>query len=304
MTAGIRFGITRANGLDHHHASAGDPGRTLLLFLHGFPEAWFGWEEQLQRFGRDYFVLAPDLPGYNLSDKSKDLRGYRGGVIVRDLSALVEALGYRSLHLVGHDWGGALAYAWAMARPDQVRSLFILNAAHPYLFWRELTHNPAQASHSQYINILRQPAEVSGVARDNYAFLREFFHQDGAVPDWFDAVRQARYVTAWSQPGALDGALNYYRASPLYPATGEDAGAAKCALDPLTMQVTVPTTVLWGERDRFLLPGCIDGITQVVPEVRLIRHAQGSHWLAHEFPEVLEQHLREHLARVGARDGS
>ena len=300
MRAEIRLGYTGAKGLEFHHASAGEEGKPLLVFLHGFPEAWFGWEEQLRRFGVDYLAVAPDLPGYNLSDKSKDLRGYRGGVIVDDLSALVQALGYSRCHLVGHDWGGALAYAWAITRPEQVQSLFILNAAHPYLFWRELTRNTAQAQHSEYIHRLRQPIEQSGITHDNCAFLRDFFYEDGTAPSWFDAQMQERYLQSWAIPGALDGALNYYRASLFYPAQGDDPGASKLTLDPKSLTVRVPTTVLWGDRDRFLLPGCVEGIDEVVPGVRLIRHAQGSHWFAHEFPDVVEHHLREHLNRVGA----
>ncbi len=94
--------------------------------------------------------------------------------------------------------------------------------------------------------------------------------------------------------------MNYYRASLFYPAQGDDPGASKLTLDPKSLTVRVPTTVLWGDRDRFLLPGCVEGIDEVVPGVRLIRHARGSHWFAHEFPDVVEHHLREHLNRVGA----
>lgn len=292
----IRHRRIRASNLDFHLAEAGTPGRPLVVFLHGFPEASFAWEAQLAALADDWHAVAPDLPGCNLSDKSKELRGYRAGVVVRDLTALVEALGHKDFHLVGHDWGAAIAFAWAIARPDMVRSLFILNGAHPWIFWREIVHNPAQAAHSQYINLFRDPARQHEIEADRYARLRRFLTEDGSRPDWFDEATEARYIEAWSQPGSLEGGLNYYRANAIYPATADDPGAAALQLDPATMQVRVPTTVLWGERDHFLLPGCLDGLEQVVPGVRVIRHAGASHWFAHEYPEVVNRQLREHLA--------
>ncbi len=297
MAAEIRHRFLQANGLSIHCASAGEPGRPLVLFLHGFPEAWFAWEAQLQDLGRDYYAVAPDLPGYNLSDKSKDVKGYRAHVIVSDLAALVEALGYRACSLVGHDWGGALAYALAIARPELVRKLFIVNGVHPLLYAREISHTPAQIEHAAYINTIRlQPDLEQTLVQSGFTWLLQFLERDGALPAWFEGPTRERYIAAWSQPGALTGGFNYYRASPLYPPIGDDPGARRIKLDPADFQVTMPTMVLWGEQDEFLLPGCIDGLETVVPDLHLHRYAQASHWLVHEMPEVVNQRLREHLA--------
>lgn len=294
---GIALAHTTVNGLSIHHASAGARGKPLVLFLHGFPEAWFAWEAQLREFGRDHFAVAPDLPGCNLSDKSRDLRGYRAHVIAADLFALADALGYERFTLVGHDWGGAIAYTMAMAQPERVRRLFIINAVHPVAFARELVHSAAQAAHSQYMNRFRLEADLAAtLQRDGCAWLCDFLSDQGTVPHWFDAATRARYIAAWSQPGALDGGLNYYRASPLYPALGDDPGAGKLQLDAAALTVKVPTMVLWGERDKFLLPGCLDGLASMVTDLRVHRCPQASHWLAHELPHVVNQRLREHMA--------
>jgi pimeloyl-ACP methyl ester carboxylesterase len=297
MTSPISLATLNVNGRSIHYASAGNSARPMLLFLHGFPEAWFAWDEQLKAFGGDYFAVAPDLPGYNLSSKYAEVRDYRAHVVVSDLLAFAAALGHEEFFLVGHDWGGALAYALAIAHPAQVRKLFIINGVHPWIFWRELSQSAEQAAHSQYINTFRLERDFAKtIADDNYRFLIRFFETQHRLPAWFDAATQARYVQAWSQPGAVDGGLNYYRASPLYPPFDDDEGAGKLKLKARDLIVKVPTMVLWGELDEFLLPGCLEGLRQVVPDLRLKRYPEASHWLAHELPNEVTLRLREHLA--------
>lgn len=289
----IAFARSHVNGVTLHHAHAGEPGRPLMLFLHGFPEFWFAWHAQLQEFGRDHFAVAPDTRGVNLSDKPGKLSDYRAQAIVADLVALVQALGYRHCVLVGHDWGGALAYAMAIARPDMVRRLVILNAVHPWTFARELCHNPRQIDASAYMNLFRQPDAADTLLANDCAWLRGMLAgHDGSAPAWFDAATAARYAEAWMRPGAIEAGLNYYRASPLHPPTGTEAGACAVKIDPATVQVRMPTLVLWGDQDRHLLPGCLDGLERVVPDLRVQHLPDASHWLAHEQPEAVHRMIR------------
>ena len=289
----ITFARTSVNGVRLHHAQAGEPGRPLMLFLHGFPEFWFAWHAQLQEFGRDHFVVAPDTRGVNLSDRPARLSDYRAQAIVTDLVELVQALGYRQCVLVGHDWGGALAFAMAITRPDMVHKLVILNAVHPWTFARELCHNRQQIDASAYMNLFRRPDAAATLLANDCAWLRGMLADpDGTAPRWFDDATAQRYVAAWTQPGAITAALNYYRASPLHPATATEPGACAVKIDPATVQVTMPTLVLWGEQDRHLLPGCLDGLEQVVPDLRVQYLPDASHWLAHEQPDAVNRMIR------------
>jgi pimeloyl-ACP methyl ester carboxylesterase len=156
----------------------------------------------------------------------------------------------------------------------------MINSPHPYVFWRELCDSPAQQKASEYMNVFRL-AKAERVLSDNgYArLLAAFQHLPQA---WRDEL-----VAAWSQPGALTGGLNYYRASPLYPPTADDAGAKKLQIKPGDCMVRVPTLVLWGERDTALLPGCLQGLEQCVPDLKVVRAPDASHWIVHEKPELV-----------------
>jgi len=289
----ITFARSHVNGVTLHYAHAGDPGRPLMLFLHGFPEFWYAWHAQLREFGRDHFAVAPDTRGATRSDKPGTLPDYRAQAIVADLVELVQALGYRQCVLVGHDWGGALAFAMAIARPDMVRRLVILNAVHPWTFARELCHNQKQIDASAYMNRFRQSDAAATLLADDCAWLRGMLaDHDGHAPRWFDAETAARYIAAWTQPGAITAALNYYRASPLHPATDTEPGACAVTIDPATVQVTMPTLVLWGEQDRHLLPGCLHDLERVVPDLRVQYLPDASHWIVHEQPDVVNRMIR------------
>ena len=151
----------------------------------------------------------------------------------------------------------------------------MINSPHPYVFWRELSSNPAQQEASAYMNLFRLPKAERVLSENGYARLL------GAFSDLDEGARQA-LVEAWSQPGALTGGLNYYRASPMYPPSAEDPGAKKLQLKPEDFVVKVPTLVIWGERDTALLPGCIEGLDAVVPDLNLVRVPDATHWVARE----------------------
>ena len=282
MNAEIRHETVDCGGVKLHCAVAGDAGRRLMLFLHGFPEFWAAWRAPMQHFAaRGWLCVAPDLRGYNLSDKPAGVEAYKAKHLVADVLALgAHFRPGQKFVLVAHDWGGAVAWALAIGQPQRLERLVMINSPHPYIFWRELSNNPAQQKASEYMNVFRLPKAERVLSDNGYArLLAAFAHLS---PEW-----RAELVAAWSQPGALTGGLNYYRASPMYPPTADDPGAKKLALKPEDFMVRVPTLVLWGDRDTALLPGCVDGLAQCVPELKLVRVPDASHWIVHEKLEMV-----------------
>ena len=293
MTA-IAHDYASVNGIRLHYAHAGKG--PLMLFLHGFPEFWYCWKPQLEEFGRDHLAVAPDLRGFNLSDRPADVKHYKARILIEDVRQLAQHLGGEKFVLVAHDWGGAVAWAYAMAHPQTLSKLVIVNAPHPVPFARELARNPAQQAASQYMNLLRSDKAERVLAENGYERLVKM-----TLGEWarggMDAAERAAYIEAWSQPGALSGSLNYYRASPLYPPTDDDPGAKALELNPADFMVHVPTLVVWGMRDRALLPENLNGLEACVPDLRIERLPQASHWVTHEEPERLNQLIR---AFIGA----
>jgi len=286
-----------ANGLRFHCARSGD-GK-LMLFLHGFPEFWRAWRRPLEHFGaRGWLAVAPDLRGYNLSDKPAGVEPYRAKHLVADIGALAAAYTRDKFVLVAHDWGGAAAWGFAIAHPERLSHLVIINSPHPYTFWRELVNNPAQRKASEYMLLFRSPKAERVLQENGYARLLGAFAEFG--DDVMSDSDRAAYIGAWSQPGALTGGLNYYRASPMYPPTEADPGPAKLRLKASDFTVRVPTLVIWGERDRALLTGCIEALEPLVPQLKLVRVPEASHWIVHEQPARVASEIE---AFVGAGRG-
>ena len=277
----IEHQFVSVNGLRLHCAVAGEAGRPLMLFLHGFPEFWAAWRKPMEYFAeRGWLCVAPDLRGYNLSDKPEGVDAYKAKHLINDVLALAAHYATGKFVLVAHDWGGAVAWAAAIGHPERLDRLVMINSPHPYLFWRELSNNPAQQKASEYMNVFRLPKAERVLSENGYArLLTAFGHLDKA---WC-----AELVQAWSRPGALTGGLNYYRASPLHPPTADDAGAKKLRFEAQDFMVRVPALVLWGERDTALLTGCLDGLDQCVPDLKVLRVPDASHWIVHEKPDLV-----------------
>ena len=284
------------NGVRLHYVSRGDG--ELILFLHGFPEFWYQWKDQLVEFGRNYHAVAPDMRGYNLSSKPADVDQYQMHHLVEDVRAFADHLGQKTFNLVGHDWGGAVAWAFALSHPEHLEKLIIINAPHPALFERELRDNPAQQEASRYMLMLRSAEAEQTLSANNYAALIAIVLSEGLKHDHFNDSDRHVYTRAWSQPGALTGTLNYYRAARIGPLTAEHNQPGRMvSRDVSAFTVAVPTLVIWGEKDEYLLTGNLEGLDRFVPDLTIKRVPGGSHWVVHEKPALVNAYIREFIER-------
>ncbi|NKE66495.1 alpha/beta fold hydrolase [Ramlibacter sp. RBP-2] len=280
--------------------AAGARGRPVLMFLHGFPEAAFVWDELLEHFARPehggYRCVAPNLRGYERSSQPEDVKAYRAKHLVEDIAALATIEGAPLECLVAHDWGGAVAWSLANQRPQLTKRLAILNSPHPGTFLRDLQSDPKQQAASAYMNFLIRPDAEALLREDGYRRLWGFFTQWGGAPWLTDGLRQ-QYRDVWD--ASLTGGLNYYRASPLRPPRPEDPAASTIALPREMLTIDLPTLVLWGMKDVALLPSLVDGLDQYVPDLTLEKVDDASHWIFHEQPQLVADRLERFLAGTG-----
>jgi pimeloyl-ACP methyl ester carboxylesterase len=296
------------NGVRLHYARAGQG--PLMIFLHGFPEFWYEWKDQLAEFGRDHTAVAPDMRGYNLSSKPAELSAYQMPMLVEDVRALameeLKTAGGSRFTLVAHDWGGVVAWVFAALHPELVDKLVIVNAPHPTVFARELRENAGQQKASAYMLMFRSPEAEATLSADSYAALKR-----AVLGSSVTAEDTAAYVEAWSQPGALTGGLNYYRASgigPPNPGTDgpNESGKAPNAAartpgpdadtgTPPPLMVKVPTLVIWGEKDTALLSGNLMGLDAYVPRLTVRRIPDATHWVVREQPAEVNRLIRAFL---------
>jgi epoxide hydrolase 4 len=291
----MKHEYAQVNGVRLHYVTAGKG--PLIVFLHGFPEFWYEWKDQLPEFAKDHRAVAPDMRGYNLSDKPAGVEHYQMKDLVEDVRALAEHLGHKKFVLVAHDWGGGVAWSFAIAHPEYLEKLVIINCPHPAILARELAQNPAQQKASHYMLLFRSPQAEQTLAANNYAFLVSAVLGDGLKTGVFTEADKQAYIEAWSQPSALTGGLNYYRAAnlgPPSPGTEGDAPPAPPA-EQSSMVVKVPTLVIWGEKDTALLTGNLDGMDKFVPNLTIKRIPDGSHWVIHEKPALVNGYIREFI---------
>jgi pimeloyl-ACP methyl ester carboxylesterase len=276
--------------------TAGDPAAPAMIFLHGFPESHRTWRHQLDEFARDHFVVAPDQRGYARSDKPADVAAYAPEHPVADLIALADHLEIGRFILVGHDWGGAVAWMAALRHADRIERLIIINAPHPLIFQRTLFDDPAQRAASQYITAFRNPAiEAQLNAMGLSAFFDTSFarHADPALI----AGEKAAYLDEWSQPGAITGMLNWYRASAIQvPAVGQDP-PRPVWLDAPFPPISVPTLVIWGMGDAALMPCQLDGLDALVPALTLHKIEDAGHFVPWEAPAAVNSAIRDWIGR-------
>jgi len=266
-----------------------------ILFMHGFPQFWYLWRHQLADLGRDHRVVAPDMRGYNLSDKPPEVEAYRMRELLGDIRGLVEELDLAPFTLVGHDWGGILCWAFALKHPELLQRLVIIDSPPPFTWNRDLRESPRQREAVNYMVELSKPSPgpEEMVEADDFAMLESMLERIGGAGARLDEAERAAYHEAWSQPGAIRGGLNYYRAARM----GEQvaAGGVPAAYEAKikAQRLQVPTLVIWGERDPALLVGLTRGLEEWVPEMRLEVLPGAGHWVPYERPDDVNRLIRE-----------
>jgi pimeloyl-ACP methyl ester carboxylesterase len=275
---------------------AGDPGGEPVVLLHGFPETSHCWRHQLPALAAaGYHAVAPDLRGYGGSDRPAAVDDYAAPRLVGDVAGLIAALGHESAHVVGHDWGGGLAWALAGNRPAMVRSLTILNAPVGVVSARLRREDPAQAARSWYMLLFQFPGVAeTWLSQDDFANLRAFVFDD-AAPGAFPEEDRRILIDALRRDGALTAALNWYRAN-MPPASW-------LREPPDPPEVPVPTLIIWGEADSNMGPVLLErSAATVTGPLRVERLPGVSHWVQEEAPDRVNELLVDFLSTLPRGD--
>jgi len=290
------------HGITLHCRVAGPKGAPTLMFLHGFPEAAFVWDDLLAHFGQRYRCIAPNLRGFEQSSSPTEVQAYRVKHLMADLMALIEQQAGGPLEaLVAHDWGGAVAWTLAAQHPEVMKRLVIINSPHPATFLRELQTNPVQQAASAYMNFLCRPDAEALLSENDFARMWPLLVGMGATDPghpgggWLTETVKDQYRAVWR--AGLTGSLNYYRASPLRPPTAPDSPVMALSFSPEFVTVKVPTHVVWAEADLALPAGLLDGLEAFVPRMTLTRVPEATHWIVHERPEFVAREIESALAR-------
>ncbi|HEX9947280.1 MAG TPA: alpha/beta hydrolase [Allosphingosinicella sp.] len=291
--------IPLATGVTLNVASAGPEDGEPIIFLHGFPESHRTWRHQLAGLSDRYRVHAPDQRGFAASDRPEGVGNYETDKIVADLIALADALGLDHFTLAGHDWGGVVAWTAALTHPFRVKRLIIVNAPHPLVFQKSLIDDENQREASQYISFFRSPmaeAAITGMGLEGFLDRVLLSHADPTkLPD----EERRHYLEDWSQPGVLTTMLNWYRASKVVvPAPGEAAKAPLWTLAPFP-KLRTPTLVIWGLKDVALLPVQLEGLPDLVEDLRVVTSTTASHFITWEEPGTVTSAIADFMAETG-----
>ena len=276
-------------GVRLHVRAAGPTNGPLVVLLHGFPEFWYGWRHQIAPLANaGYRVLVPDQRGYNRSDAPAAIAAYDLDLLTADVCALIDDAGRDRAHVVGHDWGAAVAWMLAMTRPERVRRLGILNVPHPRVFWQTLRTSPSQLLRSTYALFFQLPRLPEWLLGRNDGQGLAWLLRASSHHDTFTEADLAAYRQAWRRPGRLRGMLHWYR-----------AGFRRAVRrGTSTAPITAPTLVLWGARDAALSRQMAAASTSMCEDGQLVMLDAATHWVQHDAPAPVTRHLLDHLART------
>ena len=264
--------FVETNSVRLHVVQAGPADGPLIILLHGFPEFWYGWHNQIDALAEaGFWVWAPDQRGYNLSDKPADTAAYGIDILAADVVGLIDAAGRQKAIVVGHDWGAAVAWWTAIVHADRVERLVVLNVPHPVVMQRFARRDPGQMLRSWYIGFFQLPwlPETLSIL-GNWAMTVRGLRMSSR-PETFTETNLQQYRTAWSQPGAFTTMINWYRAALRNPASRQPS-----------VRITVPTLLIWGARDQFLKREMAQPSIDFCDNGRLIFLENATHWVQHE----------------------
>jgi len=266
------------NGIKLHTIIAGS-GEPLIL-LHGFPDFWYGWKNVISGLKDEFKLIVPDMRGYNLSEKPEGIENYTLDILIEDIKGLSEKLGFNEFNLVGHDWGGMVSWALAEKYPEILKKLIVLNAPHPKIFRKLITKDNDQKKASGYIGRFLKEGE-NFLFENNFQALQLSVFGTAKNKKAFSEFDKEKYIEAWSQPGALTGGVNYYRANRRYE---EWSGI-----------INVPTLVIFGMKDMFVLPKVLEGLEDFIKDLKIVRIKNASHWVMHDDPELVNSSIQSFL---------
>jgi epoxide hydrolase 4 len=279
----VRFARIATNGIELHVAQAGPEDGPLIILLHGFPEFWYEWQQHIPSLASAGFcVWAPDQRGYNTSDKPSQVRAYTLDLLAMDIVGLLEAAGRERAIVVGHDWGGAVAWWLASNFPERLEKLVIINVPHPIVMRRLLRTSPRQLLRSWYMFMIQLPGLPEWSARrGDWRGLLDGL-RDSSLPGTFQEEDFAEYRKAWSHPGAMTAMLNWYRAMFRYGAP-----------PPKHSRVSTPTLILWGAKDKFIGREGATLSLAMCDRGELVVFEHNTHWLPHEEPVEVARRIVE-----------
>lgn len=273
--------ITLPSGITLHVVEEGPQDGKLLIFLHGFPEFWYGWRHQISYFAQQgYHVVVPDQRGYNLSDKPKSVADYSLDKLSEDVVALIDHFKKQKAVIVGHDWGGVVAWWTAFRFKKRVEKNIILNVPHPRVMQKYLATDPTQTLRSWYILFFQLPF----LPEKMMTFVGPQSLRQSSRAGTFTDTDLEFYQKAWSQPGALTGMINWYRAGLRHPP--KKLG---------TERITVPTLLIWGKKDAFLKHQMAQPSVDLCDTGKLVYLENASHWVAHEEPQEVNRLIQEFI---------
>jgi epoxide hydrolase 4 len=283
----ISFDFAQIGGVRLHYAKAGT-GDRLVILLHGFPECWYSWRHQLIALSDQYTVVAPDLRGFNLSDKPKAVRDYAVEKVADDVLGLIRHFGRERAAVIGHDWGAGVAWYLGFNHPETLTKLGVLQVPPPAIWKRNISLKQLMASWYMFFFQLPWLPELLLKSWD-FRLLKDALRNSTAQRGIFTAVDIAVFKEAWRQEGAVTGMLNYYRANffsrLLRPSDTEQ-------------RVSVPTLFVYGQQDHAILPETVAGVRDVVDaEFEQYLVSQSAHWIQQEVPEAMNEILKEFLAK-------
>lgn len=280
----IKFGDAQIGAVKIHYATAGT-GEKLVVLLHGFPEFWYSWRHQLADLSDEYTVVAPDLRGYNLSDKPEKIADYQIDNLVDDVMGLIRHFGREKAAIVGHDWGAAIAWATAVKHPEIVWKLCALQVPPVSIWQKNQTFKQFLASwYMFFFQIPRLPEWI--ISRNDFEILAKSLKTSTAQPGVFTDEDIAEYKKAWKETDRLSSAINYYRANILKRLFSRNRESVK-----------VPTLFIYGKKDTAILPETVQGVGDAVDApFDEIRIPDAGHWVQQEAREIVTDSLREFLA--------